>query len=195
MYMCTRCYALFKYEFNNCSLYDCRGICVEIDDAIAIEISVLNKLFKANDIPLRTAYSCSSHTDIHALTAFKNTVVMSNSFKNRFINPYISFKLNQKLEPDVTQIIQSRYMDILKTLLLDTNKTIYVLYPDVYVFKVEGMKPVGKEHFYSILISGSFLVYPKLMHLCFIEEVRLEMSHLFKKYLRKIIDNIEMFTV
>lgn len=193
MYMCTHCYTLFKHESHNCQLIDCRGICVEIDDAIAIEVSVLNKLFMSNDVPLRTAHSCSSHTNMHALDAPKNMLVVVTS-KNRFADPYISFKLNQKLEPDTAHTLQLKYASIFKMLLDETNKIINVLYPDVYVFKVEGMEPSNKEHFYSIVISGSFLAYPKLMDMHFVEEVRLEISHLFKKYLRKIVDNIEMFT-
>ena len=71
MLMCNSCYELFESDTTNltdrdkCPLYHCNhndgGILVSIDSEIAEPISILNKEFIKNNLPIRTVFCCSGH--------------------------------------------------------------------------------------------------------------------------------------
>jgi len=76
MLMCNSCFELFESDTtkltngDKCPLYHCihndAGILVSIDSEIAEPISILNREFIRNDLPIRTIFSCSGHPPFDA---------------------------------------------------------------------------------------------------------------------------------
>lgn len=88
MKMCTNCYELFETNLTQCPLWGCIGELVDIDEQICVEISVINRIFKKLNVPLKTNYCCSSHVNRNV---FDPTFIDRHYYTS--YQPYVMFVL------------------------------------------------------------------------------------------------------